>query len=157
MPCRFLESVDRRDVGMIQRGEGLRLPFEPRETLGVPGERVRQDLDGDLTTQRRVRRPVHLPHSAFADRRSDFVDAEARAGGQGQLCREYKGRTGRRTRLLSSAGRVTPIQQPSILVILSLVDLGARTAHHVTWLRHDGVDVTAIGANREAEHHGCKW
>ena len=38
---RFLESVDRRDVGMIQRGEGLRLPFEPRETLGVPGERVR--------------------------------------------------------------------------------------------------------------------
>jgi hypothetical protein len=91
--CRFLESVDRRDVGMIQRGESLRLSFKPSETLGLLGERVRQDLDRDLTTQRRVRRSVHLPHAAFADRRGDVVDAEASAGGQGQLCREYKGGT----------------------------------------------------------------
>ena len=70
---------------MIQRREGLRFALEPREAFGIGGERVRQDLDRDLTTQRRVRRSVHLPHAALADRRDDFVDAEARAGGQGQL------------------------------------------------------------------------
>ena len=86
---------------MIERGEGLRLALEPRETIGIRGERVRQDLDRDLATERRVRRPVHLAHSAVADRRGDFVDAEARAGGQGQLCREYKGRSGRRRRILT--------------------------------------------------------
>ena len=79
---------------MIQRGEGLRLSFKAPEARGVLGERVGQDLDRDLTTQRRVRRSVHLPHSAFADRRDDVVDAESRAGGQGQLCREYKGKAG---------------------------------------------------------------
>jgi hypothetical protein len=65
---------------------------KPPEML-LMSERLRQDLDGDLTTQRRIRCLVHLPHSAFADRRSDFVDAEAIARGQGHLCREYKGRT----------------------------------------------------------------
>ena len=70
---------------MIQRGEGLGLAFEPRETLGVLGERVRQDLDRHLATQRRVRGPVDLPHAAFPERRGDLVHAEAGAGGQSQL------------------------------------------------------------------------
>ena len=78
-----------------RRRENQRGRVLARVRLGVPGKRVRQDLDGNLTTQRRVRRLVHLPHSAFTDRRRNFVDAEARAGGKGQLCREYKGRIGR--------------------------------------------------------------
>jgi hypothetical protein len=28
--------------------------------------------------------PIHLPHATFADLRGDFVDAEARARGEGQ-------------------------------------------------------------------------
>ena len=32
---RFLEAVDRGDVRMIQRREGLRLALKPRETIGV--------------------------------------------------------------------------------------------------------------------------
>ena len=31
------------------------------------------------------RRPIHLAHAAFADLRGDFVDAEARAGSEGQV------------------------------------------------------------------------
>ena len=46
----------------------------------------------DLTFQLRVRRAIHLAHAAFTDRRGDVVDAEARAGSQGQLCREYNRR-----------------------------------------------------------------
>ena len=40
----LLESVDRRDVRMIQGRERLRLALEPRQAIGVGGERVRQDL-----------------------------------------------------------------------------------------------------------------
>ena len=79
---------------MIQRRERLRLALEPRQALGVRGERVGQDLDRDLAAERRVRRPIDLPHPAFADLRGDFVDAEARAGSEGHGWREYKGRTG---------------------------------------------------------------
>ena len=51
--------------------------------------RRRQDLDRDLALQLRVGRAIHLAHAAFADRRGDFVDAEAGAGGQGQVWRDY--------------------------------------------------------------------
>ena len=83
-PSGFLESVDRRDVRVIQRGEGLRLAFKSGQPLGVLGKRVGQDLDRHLTTQRRVRSPIHLAHAAFPERRGDLVNAETGAGGQGQ-------------------------------------------------------------------------
>ena len=81
---RFLDRIDRRDVRMIQRRERLRLALEPRHAFGVGGERVRQDLDRDLAAERRVRRPVDLPHAALTDQRGDFVDAEAGAGSESQ-------------------------------------------------------------------------
>ena len=43
--------------------------FEPRQAFGVRGEGVRQDLDGDLATERRVRGPVNtcpMPPSLIA-------------------------------------------------------------------------------------------
>ena len=66
--CGFLEPVDRGDVGMIQGRERLGLALEPRQALEISGERVGKDLDRDLATERRVRRPVDLPHAPFADR-----------------------------------------------------------------------------------------
>jgi hypothetical protein len=57
--------------------------IEPRQTFRVGGEQVRQDLDRDLAAERRVRRPIHLSHAAFADRRCDVVDAKARAWDKG--------------------------------------------------------------------------
>ncbi|MEY4634549.1 MAG: hypothetical protein RJA55_347 [Acidobacteriota bacterium] len=68
---------------MIERRQRLGLALEPRQALGVSRERVGQDLDGDLAAERRFGRSPHLPHSAFADRRDDFVDADAGAGSQG--------------------------------------------------------------------------
>jgi hypothetical protein len=48
------------------------------------GESVRQDLERDIAIQFRVAGTVYLTHPASADRRGDFVDAEAGAGGEGQ-------------------------------------------------------------------------
>ena len=64
----LLEPVNRRDVGMIQRRERLRLALETRQAFEVRCKRFRQDLDRHLATQRRVRPPLHLHHPAFADR-----------------------------------------------------------------------------------------
>jgi hypothetical protein len=80
----FLEPVDRRDVGMIQRRERLRLTLEPRQAFGVRRERVRQDLDRDLAIERRVGCPIHLAHSTHTDLGGDFIRAEARAGSEAQ-------------------------------------------------------------------------
>jgi hypothetical protein len=38
-----------------------------------------------LTFQVRVGDAIHLAHAAFADLRGDVVDAEASAGGEGQV------------------------------------------------------------------------
>jgi hypothetical protein len=81
------------DVGMIQGSQHFRFALKPREPIRVGRERGGQNLDGDLSFELRVRRAVDLTHSAFADERSDFVGAEARAGREGQWWRLY-GRDG---------------------------------------------------------------
>ena len=80
----FFEPVDGGNVRMIQRREDFGLALKARQSVGISGKRGRQDLDGDLTFQLRVRRPIHLAHTAFADRRGDFVDAE-RVPGAGPM------------------------------------------------------------------------
>ena len=88
-PDRFLDRMDRRDVGMVQRRERLRLAFKTCQAFGVRCERVGQDLDRDLTAQRRVRRSIHFTHAADADAGDDFVHAETGAGREGQSLRYY--------------------------------------------------------------------
>jgi len=56
----FLEPVDGRNVGMIQRGEHFRFALKACQPLGVRRQRRRQDFDGNLTLQLRVGRPIHL-------------------------------------------------------------------------------------------------
>ena len=90
LACGFLEPVDRGDVRMIQGRERLGLALEPRQALEVSRERIGKDLDGDLATERRVRRSVHLSHAPFADCCGNFVDAKVRAGCEGQGLRDYR-------------------------------------------------------------------
>ena len=87
----LFEPVDAGDVRMVQRREHFRFALKPREPIVVGGERGRQDLDRDLAFQLRVRRAIHLPHPAFADLRGDLIDAESRAGSEGQVAVDYKG------------------------------------------------------------------
>ena len=69
---------------MIERGEDLRFALEARQAIRVSCQRRREDLDSDLTLQRRVRGPIDFPHPTHAEQRGDFVDAEAGAGREGQ-------------------------------------------------------------------------
>ena len=55
--ARLLEAVDRGDVGVLQLGQDLRLALEPREAVGVGGERLGEDLDRDLALELRSRSP----------------------------------------------------------------------------------------------------
>ena len=80
-----LKAVDRADVRMVERSEHLRLALEPRETIRILCERVREDLQRDLAVQLRIARAIHLAHAAGADGGEDFVRAEASAGLNGQL------------------------------------------------------------------------
>jgi hypothetical protein len=58
---RFLQSVDRRDVLVIERSEDARLPFEARQMLGIAGQRRREDLDRDVAPEPRVAGAIDLP------------------------------------------------------------------------------------------------
>ena len=103
---------------MVQRREHFALRAEnARADRDQPASDGGQDLDRDLTFQLRVGRPIHLPHSAFADLRGDFVDAEAGAGSEGQVrCGLYEAERRARTntslpdalRLLKARRRQSP-------------------------------------------------
>ena len=77
-----LEAVDLRDVRMVQRGESLRLAGEPRGTVGVAREEMREDLDRDLALQLRVARAIDLTHTSSAERRDDFVRTDPVSGNE---------------------------------------------------------------------------
>lgn len=47
----FFDTVDPRNVGMIVRGQYLGFAGEARETVGVCGENVGQDLYGDFAIE----------------------------------------------------------------------------------------------------------
>jgi hypothetical protein len=69
----LLDPVDGADVRMIQRGQHPRLALEPRATIGVGREDVRQNLDRHVASERRIARTVDVTHPACAEERADFV------------------------------------------------------------------------------------
>ena len=81
------ETIDRGDVGMVQRGEHLGLALEPGETLRIRRDRFRQNLDRDGALQVGVGGPIHLSHATGAERRGYFVRAEPCPAGQGHEVR----------------------------------------------------------------------
>ena len=70
------DIVERTNVGMIQRRDGVGFALETLAELGVG------NFDRDVAIQARVVRLVHFSHSALADGRKDFIGAEFVAGGE---------------------------------------------------------------------------
>jgi hypothetical protein len=65
--------VDRADVGVVQGGSSLGLPLEAAEGLGVVGEAVGKELQGDVAAELQVFRFVHQAHAPAADPAEDAI------------------------------------------------------------------------------------
>ena len=65
----ILETVDRRDIWMIERCEDLCFPPEAREPVSVlrSTDGWWQHFDRDVTAEPRVVRSIHLTHAAASD------------------------------------------------------------------------------------------
>ena len=89
---------DVADMGMTECRECSRFAFEPLTPDRIFGVGGRQDLDGDGPLETRVPCRVHLAHPSGAERREDFVRAQALADGhtrqlgRERACRELHGR-----------------------------------------------------------------
>ena len=131
---RLFETVDRGNIGMIQRGEDFGFALKARQPIGVSRQRRRQDLDGDLALQLRVGRPIHLPHAAFADFGGDLIRAETGAGSQGHaIFWDYTEAGTRQQGLVRSAPRTSkeaPIDAcPSVAFKLFFKLLSTKVQH----------------------------
>ena len=76
-PAVLLEPVDRGDVGMVERGEHLRLALEATHDLRVLGQRFGDELERDVAMEAAVGRPVDDSHAALAELLDDGVAADA--------------------------------------------------------------------------------
>jgi hypothetical protein len=66
-------AVDRGDVGVVERGQHLRLAEEARHPAGVGGESPGEDLDGYVAVEFGIGRAPHFAHTALAELRRDAV------------------------------------------------------------------------------------
>jgi hypothetical protein len=96
----LFEAVNLADVGMVQRGENLRLAFEAREPVAIKSEELGEDLQCDGAIELRVMRAIDLAHAARADGSKNLVRAEARAGVRARLSWIIRGGTAAETKLL---------------------------------------------------------
>ncbi len=104
--------IDREHVRMGERSDRSRLMLEPKQTIGIGAECDRKDFDGDIATEAWVTRPIDLTHAACAERREDFVGAEARPGGEGQAVGLYE----RAARTVESDLALHPCASTSLLL-----------------------------------------
>jgi hypothetical protein len=79
---RAADVVQHADVRMVERRDGPRLALEPRADFRAGREMLRQHLDGNVAPEPRIAGAIHLAHPAGAERRHDFVGAEAGSGGK---------------------------------------------------------------------------
>ncbi len=99
----FFETVEGRDMRVVQRGQEFRFPSESRASIGVAGESPRQDFHRDVPLQPRVARAVHLAHAALAELAFDAVWPEE--------CPSRKHRARRIVRGLRTGLNGSPIQK----------------------------------------------
>src|SRR4029450_12597921 len=78
-------SVDRRDVRMIQRREQARFARKSSKAIGIVDEGGRKHLDGAVAAQSCVGGTKHLAHATFAEPGDDLVVSDASADQSGDI------------------------------------------------------------------------
>ena len=68
--------MQRVNVRVVQARDGLRLALEPLLEIGVRGNMLGEDFDGDGTVESRISGFVHLAHAPRPDGREDLEMAE---------------------------------------------------------------------------------
>jgi len=63
-------------MGVVQGSQQLGLTLEPGEALGIEGELLGQQLDGDFAIEDRVAGAIHLAHSTLPEGREDLAVTE---------------------------------------------------------------------------------
>src|ERR1700682_429928 len=80
MPGRFLHRYRKwSDVGMVERGGGLRFALEACQGLRILGDFVRKKLQGHKTMQAGVFGPVDNAHAAATELFNDSIVGDALA------------------------------------------------------------------------------
>jgi hypothetical protein len=77
----FADVVDGENVGMIERGNGLRFLLETAKAIRIMIERFREDFQGDIAPEPSVASTVDFAHAARTQLRLNRVWAELRACG----------------------------------------------------------------------------
>jgi hypothetical protein len=75
----FAHFVNGDDVGVVQRGRGLRLLKKPAAFVCVGGAVGRQELQRDRAVEQDVPGPVDHAHATFPETIEDFVVANGRS------------------------------------------------------------------------------
>jgi hypothetical protein len=76
----IFESVDRSNVGVIERGENFGFALESRHAVSIPRKRFWQDLNGYIAAKFRITGTVNLTHPARTNSGENFVRAQTAAG-----------------------------------------------------------------------------
>ena len=74
---------DGEKIGMVESAEDAGFLFKTRETVGVGGYRLGEDLDGDGALEAGVAREIDFTLTAGAQGRDDFVGTEPGGVGEG--------------------------------------------------------------------------
>jgi hypothetical protein len=61
---RFFKSVNRRNVGMVERSKDLCFALEARHAVRIAGKNFRQDFQRYVAAERGVAGSIDLPHAA---------------------------------------------------------------------------------------------
>ena len=78
----FFDREDGDDVGVIERGERLRLASKAVEPLPIACDVGGKHLDGDVAPEPRVARTIDLAHAACSEQRQDRVRPKRLACGE---------------------------------------------------------------------------
>ena|SRR5439155_7559840 len=68
-----LKRIERRDIGVVQIGEALRLDVEAVDQIAVAAQLGPQRLDRDLPSEQRVLRGIDLTNAALAEQPLNLI------------------------------------------------------------------------------------
>ena len=125
--ARFLQPVNRGDVGMIQRSQHLRFALEAGEPLRIMRKRFGHDFDGHGAPELRVMRLIDLSHPARTNGADDVVRAEFGPSVQQEIPRVARDFGWRLSRRQNASPSCEPSRVPTVSITFSLRELSAST------------------------------